>query len=90
MSNFVESASNSKSLGKKSKSEPFVRTVDEVDLLLSVVLEYKVAGTSENVDWETSTVSFSRERCPVWQSSHTKKMNLANLFIDPNLNPNNV
>ena len=53
MSNSTEKSNKSKSTNKKSQAEPFVWTDDEVDLLLSVVLEYKVSRTSENVDWET-------------------------------------
>lgn len=53
MSNCPTKTTASGSSKKKSKNEAFVWTDDEVDLLLSVVLEYKIAKTSENFDWET-------------------------------------
>ena len=59
MSNSTEKSNKSKSTNKKSQAEPFVWTDDEVDLLLSVVLEYKVSRTSENVDWETCQSKYS-------------------------------
>lgn len=34
-------------------------TDDEVDLLLSVVLEYKLSKTAENIDWETCQSKYS-------------------------------
>ena len=59
MSNSTEKSNKSKSANKKSKAEPFVWTDDEVDLQLSVVLEYKVSRTSENVDWEICQSKYS-------------------------------
>ena len=59
MSNSTEKSNKSKSTNKKSQAEPFVWTDDEVDLLFSVVLEYKVSRTSENVDWETCQSKYS-------------------------------
>ena len=56
---FNRKSNKSKSTNKKSQAEPFVWTDDEVDLLLSVVLEYKVSRTSENVDWETCQSKYS-------------------------------
>ena len=34
-------------------------TEGEVDLLLSVVLEYKISKTAENIDWETCQSKYS-------------------------------
>ena len=55
MSNALENSSKS----KKRKTENFVWTDDEVELLLNVVLEYKTARTAENVDWETCQSKYS-------------------------------
>ena len=51
--------SKSKSSKGKSKSEPFVWTDDEVDILLSVILEYTVARTTGNVDWKPASRSMN-------------------------------
>ena len=57
LENAVGVDKNIKSKGSKSKkatkSDAFVWTDDEVELLLSVVLDYKTTRTAENVDWET-------------------------------------
>ena len=58
------------SKAKKSKSDNFVWSDDEVELLLNVVLEYKTARTAENVDWQTcqtfdvTVLIFTRLRRP--------------------------
>ena len=72
MSNSKEKATKSK---VKAKNDNFVWTDDEVEVLLNVVIEYKVKRTAENVDWVfvyfkisghignvCRTVSFHRER----------------------------
>lgn len=55
MSNSREKSSKS----KKNKTENFVWTDDEVELLLNVALEYKTTRTAENVDWETCQTKYS-------------------------------
>ena len=50
MSNSKEKATKSK---VKAKNENFLWTDDEVEVLLNVVIEYKVKRTAENVDWES-------------------------------------
>ena len=47
------------SKAKKSKSDNFVWSDDEVELLLNVVLEYKTARTAENVDWQTCQTKYT-------------------------------
>ena len=56
MSNSGENARKSKG---KSKSEPFLWTDDEVELLLNVTLEYKVGRATENVNWESCQMKYS-------------------------------
>lgn len=53
-------------------------TDDEVDLLLSVVLEYKVARTSENVDWETCQSKYS-DILELFQAQYPSLENAAQL-----------
>ena len=45
--------SEGNSSGAKKKSGNFVWSDDVVEFLLNVVLEYKMARTAENVDWQT-------------------------------------
>ena len=47
------------SKAKKNKSDNFVWSEDEVELLLNVVLEHKTARTAENFYWQT------------WQTKYT-------------------
>ena len=56
MSNTKEKSNKSKN---KNKNENFVWTDDEVELLLNVVVEYKVKRTAENVDWESCISKYS-------------------------------
>ena len=44
---------------EKSKSNNFVWTDDEVELLLKVANKYKVSKTSENIDWESCQSKYS-------------------------------
>ena len=78
MSNSTEKSNKSKSTNKKSKAEPFVWTDDEVDLLLSVVLEYKVSRTSENIDWETCQSKYS-DILELFQAQYPSPENAAQL-----------
>ena len=78
MSNSTEKSNKSKSTNKKSKVEPFVWTDDEVALLLSVVLEYKVSRTSENVDWETCQSKYS-DILELFQAQYPSPENAAQL-----------
>lgn len=48
----------SKSKGK-GKTDSFVWSVNEVELLLKVTHEYKVSRASENIDWETCQTKYS-------------------------------
>ena len=52
------------SKAKKSKSDNFVWSDDEVELLLNFVLEYKTARTAENVDWQTCQTKLFRAQYP--------------------------
>ena len=47
------------SKAKKNKSENFVWSEDEVELLLNIVLEYKTARTAENVDCQTCKTKYT-------------------------------
>ena len=38
---------------EKSKTDSFIWSDDEVELLLKVTLEYKTSNAMENVDWES-------------------------------------
>ena len=78
MSNSTEKSNKPKSTNKKTKAEPFVWTDDEVDLLLSVVLEYKVSRTSENVDWETCQSKYS-DILELFQAQYPSPENAAQL-----------
>ena len=44
---------------KAKKSGNFVWSDDEVELLLNVVLEYKIARTAENVYWKTCQTKYT-------------------------------
>ena len=47
------------SKAKKNKSDNFVWSEDEVELLLNVVLEHKTARTAENFDWQTCQTKYT-------------------------------
>ena len=52
------SQKTNKSSGK-GKTDSFVWSDDEVELLLKVTHEYKVSQASENIDWETCQTKYS-------------------------------
>ncbi|CAB4033892.1 Hypothetical predicted protein, partial [Paramuricea clavata] len=58
-SNDVKSKRKSTKSKGKAKNDNFVWTDDEVELLLNVVVEYKVKRTAENVDWESCITKYS-------------------------------
>ena len=85
MSNSKEKATKSK---VKAKNDNFVWTDDEVEVLLNVVIEYKVKRTAENVDWESCISNYpdilemfvaqypSTENAEmITKASHTKNVN---------------
>ena len=45
---------------KKGKTHSFVWKGDEVDRLLKITIEYKVAKTSENADWDSCQTKYSK------------------------------
>ena len=49
--------SQSRKLVKKGKTDSFVWKDDEVERLLWVTIQYKIAKTLENVDWESNQTS---------------------------------
>lgn len=51
--------SQSRKVVEKGKTDSFVWKDDEVESLLKVTIEYKVAKTSENVNWETCQTKYS-------------------------------
>ena len=47
------------SKAKKNKSDNFVWSEDEVELLLKVVVEHKTARTAENFYWRTCQIKYT-------------------------------
>ena len=64
------------SKAKKSKSDNYVWSDDEVELLLNVVLEYKTARTAENVDWQTCQTKYT-DILDLFRAQYPSKENVA-------------
>ena len=64
------------SKAKKSKSDNFVWSDDEVELLLNVVLEYKTAQTAENVEWQTCQTKYT-DILDLFRAQYPSKENVA-------------
>ena len=57
--NMSKTTKTQKKPDEKSKSNNYVWTDDEVELLLKVANKYKVSKTTENIDWESCQSKYS-------------------------------